>query len=78
MAKLMLFEKIKSVNTTLLAPIPPTTIQDVPTYLPRRYKLFHTQGWALRTRKPAKPIDKDVKEFIKSIFEEEKIYGEYA
>ncbi|CAF2188675.1 unnamed protein product [Rotaria magnacalcarata] len=36
---------------------------------------LNTQGWALRIRKPSKPINKEVKAFIKSIVEEEKVYG---
>ncbi|CAF4613272.1 unnamed protein product [Rotaria socialis] len=73
-AKLMLFEKIKNDSTS------PSTLQStatttVLTNIPRHYKVFAMQGWALRARKPAKSIDKAVKEFIKSIFEEEKIYG---
>ncbi|CAF1458184.1 unnamed protein product [Adineta steineri] len=73
-AKLMLFEKIKNDSTSSLI-LPSTSPTTSSTHIPRHYKVFSVQGWALRTRKKVKPIDKSVKEFIKTIFEEEKLYG---
>ncbi|CAF4890567.1 unnamed protein product [Rotaria sp. Silwood1] len=72
--KIMLFEKKKNVN---ISPIvsPPTAINNSSTNIPRHYKSFAVEGWALRKRKKIKPIDKNVKEFIKFIYDEEKHYG---
>jgi hypothetical protein len=72
--KLMLFEKMKNINAPTIISQSTTTTNSLIS-IPRHYKPFAIQGWALRKRKPSKPIDKDIKEFIKSIFEEEKIYG---
>jgi hypothetical protein len=74
-AKLMLFEKIKNENTSSSILQPTTTTTASSTHIPRHYRVFDSQGWALRVRKTAKRIDKAVKEFVKSIFEEEKVYG---
>lgn len=73
--KLMLFEKMKDMNTGTIIQQPTTTTTTAGLSIPRHAKPFTIQGWALRKRKPYKPIDKDVKAFIKAIFEEEKSYG---
>ena len=72
--KVMLFEKMKSIHTSPIIHQSITTT-NLFTTLPRHSKPFLTQGWALRKRKPAKPIDKDVKEYIRLLFEEEKSFG---
>ena len=74
-AKLILFEKIKNVDGSFFSSFRPTSTTISPILIPRHYKIFTEEGWALRTRKPYKPIDKAVKAYIKSIFEEEKLYG---
>ena len=73
-AKMALFEKIKNDHVSSSTFQPPTTAV-VPNRIPRHFKIFTTSGWALRTRKPWKQIDKLVKAFVKSIFDEEKVYG---
>ena len=73
-AKIMLFEKTKNENTSSII-WQPTSIKNSSINIPRHYKFFAIPGWALRKRKTSKKIDKNVKEFIKSIFEEEKTYG---
>jgi hypothetical protein len=72
--KIMLFEKTKNINTSPIVS-QPAAIKNSSTNIPRHYKSFAVEGWALRKRKKFKPIDKNVKEFIKSIFDEEKAYG---
>jgi hypothetical protein len=76
-AKLMLFEKIKTDNasSSILQTTTTTSINTPLTRSPRYYEVFNSPGWALRIRKPVKRIDKAIKEFLKSIFEEEKLYG---
>ncbi|CAF4154958.1 unnamed protein product, partial [Rotaria sordida] len=77
-AKLILFEKMKNENISSSSIQSTTTITAATTTLldiPRHYKMFQTQGWALRTKKPSRPIDKNVKAFVKLIFEQEKLYG---
>ena len=74
-AKLALFEKIKSDHASYSIFQPPTSAVAL-NHIPRHFEVFTKSGCALRTRKPPKPIDKLVKAFINSIFEEEKIYGE--
>ena len=44
------------------------------TSIPRQYKVFQKDGWALRLRKPYRRIHENVKAYLKLIFEEEKIY----
>jgi len=76
--KLMLFERLKNNNmsSSTLQPTATTATTNTSSIdVPRHTKFFQAQGWALRIRKPCKPIHKDVKEFIKSIFEQEKVYG---
>lgn len=74
-AKVALFEKVKNDYASSSTFQPPTNAI-VPNRIPRHFQIFTTSGWALRTRKPWKQIDKLVKAFVKSIFEEEKVYGE--
>ena len=74
-AKLILFERIRGVNNSSVLHSTATATANTPSHLPRHYKYFTTHGWALRFRKPAKPIDKAVKEFIIAIFEEERTQG---
>lgn len=72
--KVMLFEKMKNMDTSPIISQSITTTSTL-TSVPRHSKPFLTEGWALRKRKPAKPIDKDVKEFIRSVYEQEKSFG---
>lgn len=74
-AKLMLFEKTKD-NQTLSTSFSSTTATTTATTsLPRHYKVFQKEGWALRLRKPYRRIDENVKTYIKLVFQEEKVYG---
>jgi len=56
-----------SVNTT-------TTTSSI-IHLPKHFSLVEQMGWALRIHKPSRRIDKDVKDFIQEIYEEEKFNG---
>lgn len=72
--KLMLFDKLRNDQTSSLS-LRPVSVTTASTYIPRHYKLFEKEGWALRVRKPSKRIDDNVKVYIKLIFEEEQMYG---
>jgi hypothetical protein len=52
-----------------------TTTANVPTHLPKHFQIFEKTGWALRTHKPSRRIDKAVKDYIHMIYEEETMNG---
>lgn len=72
-AKILLFEKVRNENVS--AALPRTSLTSTATELPRHYRFFTKEGWAIRTRKPWKAIDIDVKAFVKLIFDEERRTG---
>ena len=85
-AKIQLFDKLRdaavSTTTTTALDFLPSTVTTAPV-LPQAHLLastktlnyFNTGGWALKVQKPRRPIDPLVKTFIKSVMDEEKLYG---
>ena len=74
-AKLILLEKTKDNQTSSMSFSSTLATTTTTTSIPRHYKVFQKDGWALRLRKPYRRIDENVKAYLKLIFEEEKIYG---
>ena len=81
-AKIQLFDKLHEINlstskTQTAATTSSSTISKLFDQLKASstIKYFITEGWALEVQKPRRPIDKNVKLFIKTIMDEEKLYS---
>jgi hypothetical protein len=70
-----LFEKLQQPHILTSLPSTPhvTTMSDQPTH-PKNLEYMNNQGWALRTRKPPRRCDPEVKSYIEKVLDEE-IYG---
>jgi hypothetical protein len=80
-ARVQLYDNLRDVNLSLQT-IQPTTTSSYTTTKPlnksntsKTMKYFNNQGWALRVPKPHRRINEDIKSFIKSILNEEKLYS---
>jgi hypothetical protein len=79
--KIQLYDKLRDIDLSTISIQPVTTSSSTTTQLPRQLNVlktmryFSTEGWALKVQKPRRPIDQDIKSFIKSIMNEEKLYS---
>ena len=81
-AKIQLFDKLHEINlsTSKTQTVTTTSSSAISKLFDQlkassTIKYFTTEGWALKVQKPRRPIDKNVKLFIKTIMDEEKLYS---
>jgi hypothetical protein len=83
-AKVQLFDKLRDTRASTSRNVDTLSSADTTASVPsqslflrsaKTRGIFNTEGWALKVQKPRRSSDPLIKAFIKSVIEEEKLYG---